>query len=231
MRKSRLGYGDVEWAIPIDDPVTRICSVAVDDRWVYWAAKEGGESPVLYRMEHNGLALTRISPLPVGCGLTFAEGELFGVDSWPGRLFKIEPDGRSKEIRRLAVDWPYGLAFDGTQLWFLETQGTQPEKRYGAHAIDPKTGEEKAHFMTTNDQISGIAAAPREQGGRLWVSSAAGVVYEIDSAKATTAGKLEAGVLRKFPGHYDQLAWHAGRLWGVDNDAKRICRIRLSDSP
>jgi serine/threonine protein kinase len=229
MRKTHHVAGDVGWAIPFADEVTTIFGLAVEDRWIYFTAREGGESLVLYRQEHNGLARTRLGLLTMEWGLTLANDQLFGLAWWPGRLYKVERDARSREVARLPLAWPRGLAFDGESLWLLETKGTLPEKNYGAYAIDPETGKIKERFTSEDTKITGIAAEPKISGGRLWISSASGVVYELDAAKAVKSGRMEDAILRKFNGHYDQLAWHAGQLWGVDNGARRICTLLLAD--
>jgi outer membrane protein assembly factor BamB len=223
LRRTRLRYGDVAWARHFD--YASVNGLAVADDWLYLTASEGNVMS-LYRMEHNGRSPMRIAPLPVKGGLAFVGDQLWGIEWWPGRLYRVELDGRSTHIRRLPLDWPRGLAFDGRSLWFLDAGG--PENRYGVYAIDPKTGDQKAHLSCGDNRIAGIAVESAEEGGRLWVSSLTGEVYEIDPARAGKTDKLEDGIVRKFPGWYDHLSYHRGTLWGVDNGAKRICIININ---
>jgi outer membrane protein assembly factor BamB len=175
------------------------------------------------------LSPARIAPLQVGGGLAVVDGHAYGVECWPGRLYQVGlDDGRSTEVCRLQTNWPKGLASDGTSLWFLETSGH--DNRFGVYCIDPQTGQQKSRFACGDIKISGIAAQPSNEGGRLWVSSLAGDVYELDPARAIRGGRLEDGVIRKFKGYYERLCYRDGYLWGIDNEAKRFCRIRVGMS-
>ncbi len=225
-RTARARYGEVEESIPSDNTI--ISGLAVTDRWLYFTARDEANVAGFYRMAHSGVPLTRVSALPGASGLAFANGELYGLDRSPGRLYKIGPDGQSQKIFDLSADWTRGLAFDGALFWFLEVNATQD--LHAAYAIDPKTGEVKARFDSADVDLRGIAAETKA-GGRLWISSRSGTVYEIDPARIPKDGKMEDGIIREFPGYYSQLSWYGGKLWGVDNEAKRICQIVLQDAP
>ncbi len=221
MRKDIVEYGDALWSIPFG--YKAILGIAVSNKRLYFVAIENETSTALYHMEQNGLAVTRISSLPIGCGIAFAGKELYGIDQWPGRLLKISLNGQSKMAHRLSTDWPSGLAFDGKRLWFLETDDMG--NHFAAHTIDPNSGMQTTFFVSTDIHVRGIAAETKKSGGRIWISSMNGIVYEIDPTLARKTGKMESGILRSFSGWFDKLTYHNGYLWGVDNEAKRICRI------
>ena len=224
MRRTRAaGYGEVERAIPSGEQM--ISGLAVNERWIYFTARDGANATGLYRMAHDGASRTRVSALSAGAGLAFAGGELYAVGRAPGALHKVEPDGQSSKVCDLPVEWARGLAFDGANFWFL---GMNPaQDLHGAYAVDAKSGEVKVHLESADADIRGIAAEQKAGGGRRWISSRSGEVYEVEPARIPKGGRLEAGIVRKFPGRYGQLSWYGGVLWGVDNEARRICEIRL----
>jgi serine/threonine protein kinase len=226
IRRSQLGYGNVTWAMVVNPP--SVVGLAASSNRLYYAAEEKG-GITLFALDQPGFSLSRIAPLTAGRGLAFVGKDLYAIDRWPGRLLRLDTDGRATEVCRLAVDWPSGLAYDGKNLWFLETSTT--DNRFAVHAVDPQTGKEVMRFDSGDIRISGIAAAEIKGATRLWISSLSGVVYEVDPAEAAKLGRLEAGIVRKFPGYYDHLSWSDGELWGVDNEAKRLCRIRLEPAP
>ena len=220
-------YGDVEASIPTDGQT--ILGLAVNDRWLYFTARADTNKTDFCRMAHDGSSRTQIAPYSGAGGLAFAGGDLYGLARSPGQLCKVGPDGRIEKVHGLPVARPRGLAFDGVLFWFLEVNPAQDI--HGAYAIDAKTGEVKAHFESDDADIRGIAAEPKAGGGRLWISSGSGTVYEIDPARIPSGGKLEAGVLRTFPGHYGAMSWYGGKLWGMDNEARRLCQIRIEPAP
>ena len=222
MRKDHIGHGDVVFSIPFNHD--NVSGLAVNSHWVYYTASDS-RSTSLYRCMPNGNTISRIAALPIQGGIAWANEVLFGIETWPGRLYKITPEeAQSTQIQSLGMDWSRSLAFDGTRLWFLETNSI--DNRYGVHALDVRTGERLAHFPTNDPGIDGIGAG----NNLLWISSTTGLVYEINPTIAIKEGSLEAGILRRFPGHYGQLSYFNGKLSAVDNETKRICMIHLQKS-
>jgi len=111
--------------------------------------------------------------------------------------------------------------FDGKRFWFLENSGL--DNRYGIHAIDPQTGQTVISVPSSDKKISGLAWGL----GRFWVSSLAGHVYEIDIDQAIEKKSLEAGEANRFSGEYRCLGFGDGYLWGLDHEAKRLCKIKV----
>lgn len=56
-----------------------------------------------------------------------------------------------------------------------------------------------------------------------------GRVYAIDCDAALSASTVEAGIWREFKGNYTRLAFGQGYLWGLDQEKRRICKIKITD--
>ncbi len=225
MRKTKLGFGDVVHSAPC--PKEPIYAMAVTPSHIEYTAK-AGEKTGLYRMGLDGKGVTLVCQLPIGnTGLVHRNGALYGVEYWPGRLYRIDAKaGQVEDVHRLGVNWPHGLAFDGKHFWY--TEKGRIENRFGLYAVDAETRETICHLESGDTRIRGVAWGNE----RLWVSSLSGQVYEIDPARARKTGRMETGILRRFPGTYQHLSFAAGDLWGLDTEAGRICRITVgNDAP
>ena len=132
-------------------------------------------------------------------------------------------NGRTLLVGRINTPWPEDLTYDGKNFWHIENNPT--DDKYGIYAISPDSGSVMAHFTSNDKDLRGLEWA----NGKLWVSSLRGMVYEVDPNKATANDKLEAGILRKFPGMYSRLFFAESYLWGLDVEAKRICKIKITD--
>jgi len=221
MKRTKFGYGDVLSAFSVGKQNCHAIAVASDS--IFYVASSEGEKPSLYRAKLDGTQAARLGELsPGGCsGLGFVQGTLYGTDWWPGRLYRISTNGQATLVKRLDIDWPRGLAFDGSNLWYLETSSI--DNKYGAYAVDAGSGGVVIQLEGRDTKISGIAWGKE----RLWVSSLKGQVYEVDVNRAKQEGSLEAGIVRKFAGQYDRLSYEGGYLWGLDAKANRICKINL----
>jgi outer membrane protein assembly factor BamB len=239
MKRTQFGYGHVVASIPLNQLVQ---SVAIAPKDIYFTAARGNGPQALFRMPiTNGRevelgtisispsqkdladALTRGSPdlFSVGLGMTWADGVIYGISAWPGRIFRVSTNGELALMNRLAINWPQGIVFDGKRFWFLENSGL--DNRYGIHAIDPQTGQTVISVPSSDKKISGLAWGL----GRFWVSSLAGHVYEIDIDQAIEKKSLEAGEANRFSGEYRCLGFGDGYLWGLDHEAKRLCKIKV----
>jgi hypothetical protein len=219
MRRSQIGCGDVDFAIPWQQAEIEVIAAA-EDHLVY-TANDGGDSS-LYRIGLDGGDCRRLWNTYGLVGIVYANGTLYAATQWPGRLYRIGDDGNTTEIASLGVDWPSDLAFDGQNLWFLDRSAF--DHRFGVCAVAPDTGKPVGRFVSGDMKIIGLAWG----NGRLWVSSNTGFIYEVDPAKALADGKMESGVLRKFNGLYSSLSFSRGYLWGVSRQARRICRINVA---
>lgn len=239
MRRTHFGYGHVLMSIPLNRLVQ---SVAISSKDIYFTATQDSGPQTIFRVPiaggragelgtvslspaQRGLrdALTTGSPdtVAVGRGMMWADGVIYGIDAWPGRIFRVSTNGELTLVHRLAIDWPEGIVFDGTRFWFLENSNI--DNRYGIRAIDSKTGRIEVSVPSRDTKIFGLAKGL----GRFWVSSLAGHVYEIDIDQAIDNKSLEAGVVNRFPGEYCRLGFGDGCLWGLDREAQRLCKIKV----
>jgi hypothetical protein len=219
MRKIKLGFGDVVESIAYGS--RNISTIAVHDGYIWYTGTEENAHTRLYRMRPNGKESEEIGELAIGSGLAFCGDTLYGVEAWPGRLYKVSAKGEPSLVGRLNINWPKDLAFDGKNLWYIESSGI--DNRYGVYALDLESRRVVVHFVSDDQRIQGLAWA----NNRLWISSLSGSVYEVDPDVAKATGKLEAGILRKFGGKYWKLSCADGHLLGLDSEAKRICKILI----
>jgi hypothetical protein len=239
MKRTRVGYGQVIASIPL---AQKIDSFAPGPRGIYFTTSWEHGSRFLWHLPFTGGpatelgtislapaqkdfqdALTTGSPqfYDVGRGMAYADNVLYGIGAWPARIFRITAKGELSLVHRLPIDWPQGLVFDGKRFWFLENSGI--DNRCGLQAIDAQTGQLVVNLPANDNKISGLAWGM----GRFWVSSMAGRVYEIDIEQAADRKSLEGGSVNQFPGCYSQIAFDGGYLWGLDSDAKRLCKIKV----
>jgi Carboxypeptidase regulatory-like domain len=239
MKRTQFGYGHVVASIPLSQFVQ---SVAISREYVYFTAARGHGPQVLFQVpitsgrevelgtisispsqKNLPAALTAGSPnlFSVGSGMTWTKGVIYGVSGWPGRIFRVATNGELTLVHRLAIDWPQGIVFDGKRFWFLENSAL--DNRYGLYAIDSQTGRTVISVPSSDKKISGLAWGL----GRLWVSSLAGHVYEIDIDQAIEKKSLEAGAVNRFAGEYRCLGFGDDHLWGLDPEAKRLCQIKV----
>ena len=218
MQKERFAFGDVISCIPAEQD--EVHTMTVTDKHVYYTAGSAGQVR-LYRMDLDGRGVVTIGPVPITQGLAWRDGTLYGLATSPGRLYRIDSQGQAILDRQLNVDQPEDLALDDTNLWYLE--GDSTANRYGIHAMQLATGKHVCHFISGDIQIRGLAWGK----GRLWVSSKAGCVYEVDPDRAAKAGKLQAGILREFKGCYSRLSFSGNNLWGLDVQTRRFCQIKI----
>jgi serine/threonine protein kinase len=119
--------------------------------------------------------------------------------------------------------WPNGAAFDGQFLWFVEQD--HANQRFGLHAIDLQRGAITNTLASAEAGICGLAW----DGRHFWISTVKGEVSEIDRDAAWSAGRVEMGRGRRFPGYYDRLTFGQGFLWGLDIEKRLICKIKITD--
>jgi hypothetical protein len=177
-----------------------------------------------------------VRPLPAGSdeligiekdvrAITFCGDDLWIVCAWPGRVCRKTEMGfeQFKSLRQDdGVDFVQDAAYDGQYLWYIETDSFI--NRFGLAAIDPATGKTVYRIQSDDKQITGLAW----DGRSFWLSSETGWVYEVDRAMAIERGSVGAAKRTPFPGEYHSLAYSPGFLWGLDQKAKRICKIKLT---
>ena len=223
VQRTFTGYGDVEMAIPFQHDYVN--GLAVENECLYVSAPEKGRNTRngLYRIRTDGSSKTRVASLPTAFSLAMMDDRLLGVAWWPGRIYEIAHGGKATQIERLQMDWPRGMAFDGTRMWIVE----KPEMgEHFVHAINGVSWKSEAKLAAPEPLAGAIAAAPDH---RIWVCARSGKVYELDASGRTVPSDLAFPKTPSFSGHYDQLSFGEGALWGVDNQAKRLCRINVSD--
>lgn len=217
-RQESVSYGDVLSAIALPHDVVETFAVVGSD--VYYTAIDARESR-LFQRGIEDLRGREIGRLAIGRGIAVCRGVLYGVEAWPGRLFRIDRDGSASLVRRLKANWPQDITFNGTNLWYVER--SPMENRYGVHAMELGTGRAVAYLASGDREIAGLAWGR----GRLWVSSLRGDVCEVAPAPALDTGKLESGIVGRFRGTYSRLSFEDGSLWGLDKEANRLCKIDL----
>ena len=238
MKRTRFQYGNVVDSIAMRPQVQ---SFALAPKDIYFTLDRGGGIHVLFQMPIAGghetelgtIALSRAErhsrdaftigtfSLSVPVGLTWDDGVLYGIEAWPGRIFRVASNGELSFIRRLQINWPVSIVLHDKRYWFLENSGI--DNRYGIHAVDSETGKEVLRIPTSDKKISGLAWGLN----RFWVSSLAGHVYEIDMEQAIERKSLEAGAVNRFSGQYERLGFSDSCLWGLDRDAQRLCKIKV----
>ncbi len=216
VRRTYTRYGDVETAIPFSNDY--IDGLAVDGDWLYISAPEDG-SACLYRIHRDGHPQIRVASLPAACSLAMMNARLLGLAWWPGRIYDINPGRETTEVLRLSMAWPRGMAFDGKRFWVVEMQETG---KHGVHALNADSWEAEVYVAARERLTGGIAVAP---DGRVWVATESAGVYELDANLVTQRIAPEFPATTRFSGDYAQLAFADGSLWGVDNHAKRVCKI------
>ncbi len=189
----------------------------------------------LRRLDRDGLRLTDESgarKLEVPHAIrSFAEcgRRLLGLSHFPAVLWDLDGDpsklatlqhpaaGGNKEVQ-----WPTTCAFDGRSLWFAESDMTA--QRFGLHEVSLDTLKVVRFLPSTDRLMYGLAW----DGERMWISSGSGRVYAVNLDMAGRKGHLGWGIEREFPGAYRALAFDQGFLWGLVEDGRRLCKIKLT---
>ncbi len=194
---------------------------------LYWM----GERWALRREPLGGGATELLAFLPETAGIACCCNRLFKVGSYETpALFEITPEGTTNLLFWLTnltvfspdhTVYPRSLACDGTNFWFIEWNRAHTN-RCGVFAVDMNTGQQRAHFVSVDYGLQGIACG----NGRLYLSAGRRVIYEIDPARAAEKGLLELGIVREFQGQYGCLSFHSNQLWGAGTGGK-IHRILL----
>ncbi|MBL7107243.1 MAG: hypothetical protein ISS77_06525 [Phycisphaerae bacterium] len=197
MKKVKLGFGDVVESIPYN--FQNISAIASHSGYIYYTGSSKNGHTNLYRMRFDGKELEELSKLEIGRGLAFYADTLYGLEAWPGRIYKVSEKGGASMIGRLNINWPSDMTFESQNLWYVENSGI--DQKYGLYAINLESKNVVTHFTTKDKEIHGLAYG----NDRLWISSLKGFVYEVDPKIAKAAGNLEAGIIRKFSGKYWKL--------------------------
>ncbi|MGO8928166.1 MAG: serine/threonine-protein kinase [Limisphaerales bacterium] len=162
----------------------------------------------------------------VECG-----SRLVGIRRWPGVLIDLNsaPPRLVLELKHArddgesTVTCPYGATFDGSSLWFLESDATN--QRFGLHAVDLQRQAITKFLPSIDKHIQGLAW----DGRFFWISNAKGRVYAIERDVAVSRGTVETGIGPEFRGNYTRLAFGQGYLWGLEPEKHRICKMKITD--
>lgn len=224
VKDTDIQYGDVVGSIPFEHDTVR--SLVVEREWLWIDVGDSSSGDAFYRIRFDDQKATRVNSSPGMWGMSAAGNRLFGVANWPGRVFEISAEGQATEIHRFPTNslaWPFGIAFDGRHVWLvaLPEQGDDC-----VHVIDPGSWATVAS-ITSRDPLTGaIAAAP---DGRIWVCRESGGVYELDGRQLLRQPNTEFPATTAFSGKYKALGYGDGELWGVDNEARRLCKINIGE--
>ncbi len=218
--KTRTGRGDVGAAHPLPRrPLNRLALGPAH----WYALSDGG----LWQFDPDSGLETLLGPLRPDIGLCWAEGRLFAVGTHhEARLFEVSTEASPVARPRFELPtlWPVGLGWDGTNFWFAE-YNTQHTNRFGVYAVDAATGTVRIHLPTSDTQLRDVAWG----AGRLWVTSAAAGLYEVDPDKALHGGTLEAGIVTNYPGLCGDIEFADAHLWLLCPD--RLLQIRVDAPP
>lgn len=220
VRQETVNYGDVISSIPFEHD--RAQGLAVVDNWAYIAAVNEPEDLSLYRIDLVSLSEKRRASMSPVCSLASVGERLLAASQWPGRVYEILPNDTLTIVGRLPMDWPRGMAFDGKRVWLIET----PQKgSHAVHVVNRDSWSIEATVASPEYLTGAIAAAPDM---RIWVACKSGGVFELDGSVVKSGVPLEFPAEPRFAGNYDHLSFCDGVLWGIDNEAKRLCKINLS---
>ncbi|MCL4790187.1 MAG: hypothetical protein KJ070_25970 [Verrucomicrobia bacterium] len=163
----------------------------------------------------------------------FAEcgDRLIGIKHWQGAVFDLT-SGSPQWLTAITnhdgspLSYPQGCTFDGEYLWFVENDVTN--QRFGLCAFDLGRMSLWRRFTSLDRSISGLAwDSGRKQ---FWVSNTKGRVYGVSRQNLLRLGTVEmAQEGGSFAGSYTRLAWGLGYLWGLDQQNRRICKIKITD--
>lgn len=231
MTRTLIRYGDALscFDVPAAEPRSFVVSdgrlffIAAQDRQVN-AVQEG--QACLYSADLTGMNPQRILATGDIDSLVCVNGAIYGASVWRSKLYRIDLATGVRVEREMPVCWPRALAFDGQRLWYLES--CRPEHRHVLHAMEWPPGpvwRELSAITTSDTSVFGLAYGE----GKLWVSGDE-YVYELDPAKALVANDMNDAVTHRFPGHFQQLSFGEGTLWGLDKEAGKICRINLLEA-
>ena len=147
-----------------------------------------------------------------------ARGLLDLLSAPPSLVLELRHPRDDSEIK-----YPRGAAFDGSCLWFLESDHTN--QRFGLHAVDLERGAITNSLPSIDKHMTGLAWDERF----FWISNAKECVNAIDRGVAASSGTVEAGIGREFRGNFTRLAFGQGHLWGLELEKHRICKIKITD--
>jgi serine/threonine protein kinase len=220
MEKKTFNYGDVIYSIPF--LYQRIHSFTFKNDKIVFCYTDGEEN-ILSQMDLAEESSSNIGRLNIHSSLEYVGNQLYATSRWDtSGLYLIDPPTTPKRLHDLPGKWLWGLAYDGKQFWLVEND--EIDNRFGVFAIDEKSGQEMHHFVTTDLGICAIAYGKNH----LWIASRSGCVYEVDPVIAGNTGRMETAIINKFKGYYSYLSFNDPYLWGLDNDAKRLCKIKVA---
>ncbi len=204
-------------------PFDQVHALAVDDTHVYLTATKDG-SIHLFRQTLPDGRFEPMAELAAGTtGLGLIENRLVGTEVYPGRLYQFDPQGRMFLEHNPKLDWPYGVAFDGKRVWYLECDTER--NKVGLYAEDPATREPLGWAVSADMQVCGLTYGD----GLLWICSHSGRIYGADPEALLSTGRLDAATRKSFDGHYLRLAYGAGSLWGLNHETFKLCRLQTSN--
>ncbi|MBP7937705.1 MAG: serine/threonine protein kinase [Phycisphaerae bacterium] len=234
IQKVQFGYGDILSAIPVllTQPPFGGFAMLGDEIALITGP---GPDRIFQRRSPKSPDVPLASDVRIGMVTSLAtwEGILYGLSSAflvsdRAQLWKIDPQGNRSPLHTLPIGFACGLSCDGRRFWFAENDTIS--NRIGVHAVDMESGE-RIFIRSKDRSITGTAFGPN----RLWVSSDAGWVYEVDPELALEAATLEDAIIDKFPGRYEYLSFADDTLWGLimgrDARSTLLCRIKIDHLP
>ncbi|MCX8109025.1 MAG: hypothetical protein N3G20_09500, partial [Verrucomicrobiae bacterium] len=217
VEKTKREYGDVietRWTLPAQSD-----RVAVGDKHIFYC----DTNCTIKRLSFDSSVAEPLVTLP-NIGITWANGSLYVVETYLNSfLYRVDQDGSVTVGPKLLTPWPAGLAFDGTNFWYLEFTGLHGSK-CGLYAMAP-SGEKRAHFISGISSLRSVAAGR----GRLWLLADGRRVYEAVIPPGITSGQLDAFIQRSFPAKGLCLTYALDQLWILGTDKRSVQRIWLGD--
>lgn len=207
--------GDVietRWTLPV--PSERI---AIGDKHVFYY----GSNCTIWRMPFGMSEAEPLTKLP-NVGTAWANGSLYAVETHLASfLYRVDEDGAVTAGPPLLTQWPSGLAFDGSNFWYLEFTSVHGS-RCGLYAMSP-SGEPRAHFVSGISDLRSVAAGK----GRLWVMAPGRRIYEVVIPPGVDGGQLDDYVVRDFPTKGVCLVYAMDELWVLGMDRRSVQRLWL----
>ena len=242
MRPVRFGYGDPVRYYQLDGETISAVAIGSDDVyyiagiekdcWLFKLPKSGGPAVRLTSLRDADCASNAI----IGGGLAWIAGEVYALGTWPMRLYRVPAGGDASLIKAFEIEWPWGLAPDGRQLYFWYHANNADHTPRGVYTLNLDKGNMGLPIPAEKIEAVGVAWG----NGRLWLSTKSGrfsedqadrYIFEVDLDRARRGKWLEDGFVRQFRGEFTALTFGDGLLWGLDPTTKRLWGINISDKP
>jgi hypothetical protein len=231
VRKTVFSFGDIVDVIRYDNPSVLTLGFR-DGRLTLLGNDDSTHHSVLMPVDPTTKRL--LAPgerLPVNQLTSFTEcaGRTLFFKTWSNtQVYELASTNLQPLFRlthpadRSPLVWPFGAAFDGSLLSFVENDSSS--ERFGVHALDLEQGKIVHSLRSSDKSLKGLAW----DGTKFWLGSN-GRVYQVNREMALGHMTVEAGIGREFAGTYTSLAFASGHLWGLDRERSRLCKFKISD--